>query len=185
MRARCVISEKLDRAETVGKMDGQRAARQPSAGRRRAESSDEDEKSPNHLDNDRSPAQKKCEWHTHRVQDADEVVETASEFGIAVLEKSVAHNQSKRDCKPILRNRERRESEPSKERFDHHRACFEANVATVTVRGFRPTLTFPRGGLAEGFAFSIASTTARRRAPVTLSLSPHRGRSPRGPARGG
>ena len=134
MRARCVIGEKLDRAETVGKMDGQCSNEEHDNhryGGERHEGPDEDEQSANYLDNDRSPAQKKREWHADRVQDANEVVGTASEFGIAVFEKSVAHNQSKRDCEPILRNRERRKSEPPKERIERHTACFGANAAML------------------------------------------------------
>jgi hypothetical protein len=65
----------------------------------------EDQQSANDLDNDRGPAQKKCEWHADRVQDGDEVVRTASEFGVAVFEKSVADDESKRDGEPIPRNR--------------------------------------------------------------------------------
>jgi hypothetical protein len=68
----------------------------------------------------RSPAQKEREWHADRVQDGNKVVRTARKFGVAVFDKSVADDESKRDCEPTPRNRKRRESEPPKERIELH-----------------------------------------------------------------
>jgi hypothetical protein len=43
-----------------------------------------------------SPSREKCEWHAHRVQDGNENVRATGEFGVAVLKKSVADHESKR-----------------------------------------------------------------------------------------
>jgi hypothetical protein len=51
---------------------------------------------PTNLDNDCRSAEKKCEWHTHRVQDGNEVVRSTRELGVAVLKKSVGDHESKR-----------------------------------------------------------------------------------------
>ena len=75
MGARRVVAEELDRAETVGKMDGQnRNEQHDNHGRRgeRQKSPAENEHAANDLDNDRRPAEEKSEWHADRVQDCDE-----------------------------------------------------------------------------------------------------------------
>ena len=99
MRAGPVVGEKLDGAESVGEMDGEdRDKKHHDHGARgeRNKSSQKDKQSARHLNDNSRPAEEKREGHADRVQNANEHVRAASELGVAVLEKSVAHNQSKR-----------------------------------------------------------------------------------------
>jgi len=54
------------------------------------------------------------------MQDANEDVGATGEFGVAVLKKSVADDQSKRDCEPILGNRQRSEGQTAKCQSKRH-----------------------------------------------------------------
>ena len=93
MSARRVVGEELDRAEPIRKMHGDNRDEQHDdhgQGGERHESPKKDEQSADHLDENRSPSQKERERHADRVQDADEDVGTAREFGVAVLEEPVS-----------------------------------------------------------------------------------------------
>src|SRR5450432_2823592 len=74
----------------------------------------EDEQSAYQLDNDCRPAEKKCEWHAHRVQDRNEAVRSTSELGVAVLKKSVADHESKWQREKTGRRGKRSEGKPAK-----------------------------------------------------------------------
>jgi hypothetical protein len=84
------------------------------AWRREAQKPAEDKQSADHLDENRRPAEKEREWHANRVQDANEDVGATGEFGVAMLEKSVADNESKRQRKEAWRRGKRSEGKPAK-----------------------------------------------------------------------
>jgi hypothetical protein len=82
-----------------------------------------------------APAQKKREWHAHRVQDRDEVIRTAGQFGVAVFKKTVADDESKRHRKQTRRRRKRSKGQSTKCGSEPHSHCFDVNASFVTFFG--------------------------------------------------
>jgi len=141
MRSRRVVGEELDRAKAVREMDGENRNQQHDdheRGRERHKSPAEDEQAANDLDDDRRPPQKKCEWHAHRVQDADEVVGTASELGVAVLKESVADDQSKRQRKETGRRWKRGKGQSPKYGSEPHVDSFATVGRLLRLVGSSP-----------------------------------------------
>ena len=123
MRARPVVGDELDRAEAVGQMHGENCNEQHDDHGHRGErhkSPAEDKQSADHLDENRRPAEKEREWHANRVQDANEDVGATGEFSVAMLEKTVADDESKRQREEARRRRERSEGERAKHRCKRH-----------------------------------------------------------------
>src|ERR1700730_13865291 len=72
------------------------------------------------------------------MQDGNEDVGASSEFGVAMLEKSVTHVESKRQREEARRRRERSEGERAKQRCKRHMHCFDGD------RRLLPLLRSPR-----------------------------------------
>jgi hypothetical protein len=86
-----------NRSKALGKVDGERRDQQHDDhghGSERHESPEENEQPADDLNDNRRPAEKRSEWHAHRVQDGNELIRAASEFGVAVLKKTVADDES-------------------------------------------------------------------------------------------
>jgi hypothetical protein len=125
MRSRRVVGQELDRAEAIWKMDGEDRDQKHDDHRHsgeRHERAQEDKQPADNLDDDRRPAKQIRERHADGVQHADEGIGAARQFRIAMLDKAEPDDQPERDREPILRNRERRKSEPPKERIEGHTA---------------------------------------------------------------
>ena len=141
MRARPVVGDELDRAESVGQVDGENCNEQHDDHGHRGErhkSPAEDKQSADHLDENRRPAEKEREWHANRVQDANEDVGATGEFSVAMLEKTVADDESKRQREEARRRRKRSEGKPAKCVSKLHAHCFDAD------RRLLPLLRSPR-----------------------------------------
>jgi hypothetical protein len=76
--------------------------------------------------------------YADRRQDGNEDVGASSEFGVAMLEKSVTHDESKRQREEARQRWERSEGEPAKHRCKRHVHCFDVD------RRLLPLLRSPR-----------------------------------------